>query len=91
MAEIRSTGFAGGDIVTTHQPPESIRDWVNRHADAYKQGTVSGDILDTYWPGKPEPCWWGSTRLPGESDADFHARHWADVTTNMTQCPPVTD
>lgn len=91
MAEIRSTGFAGGDIVTTHQPPESIRAWVKRHEDAYKQGTVSGDILDTYWPGDPEPCWWGSTRKAGETDAEFHARHWAEATANMVQCPPVTD
>lgn len=91
MAEIRSTGFVGGDVVTVHDPgppPESIRDWVKRHETAYKAATVSGDILDTYWPGD-EPCWWGSVRLDGESDAVFHARHWAEVTTNMQQCPPV--
>lgn len=50
MAEIRTSAFTAGDIVTTHQPPESVRDWVDRHADAVKAATPAGTTLTTEWP-----------------------------------------
>ena len=85
MAEIRSSGFEGGDIVTTHQPPESVRDWVERHQDAYKQGVVDNSTITTTWP---QGCSNTTYQQTGESTALHHARHWESTAEAMSQTPP---
>lgn len=85
MAEIRTTGMQGGDIVTTHQPPETVREWAKRHLDAYKAGTPDATTLVTTWP---KECGVTTHRQTGESEASFHARHADDFTAHMVDNPP---
>lgn len=85
MAEIRSTGFSGGDVVTTALPNEQIRDWVKRHEADYKAATVDSTTLTTTWPEGGSVT---TTQQTGELPADHHARHWADVADAMTANPP---
>lgn len=85
MAEIRSSGLQGGDVVTTYQSPETVRDWVKRHADAYKQATVDSTTLTTTWPDGGSVT---TEQVSGETPEDHHARHYADVADAMAANPP---
>lgn len=85
MAEIRSSGFQGGDVVTVYQPPEDIRDWVLRHEAAFKAATVDSSTLTTTWPSG---CSVTTYQQTGESPSLHHARHWVDVTAAMQNDPP---
>jgi hypothetical protein len=88
MAEIRSTGLEGGDVVTTFDagpPAEDIRDWVDRHEADYKAATVDSSTLTTTWP---DGCSITTYQQTGEAVGIFHARHWADVRESMATTPP---
>lgn len=85
MAEIRTETFTSGDIVTTYQAPESVRDWVQRHADAIKGNTPDSDPLVTTWPIK-DPPYSASTstaRKSGQSDAGFVEDHTVEFLLDM--------
>lgn len=88
MAEIRTTGLQGGDLVTTHQPPETPREWAKRHFDAYKASTPDSSTLVTTWS---KQCGITSYKHSQESTATFHARHADDFTAHMVDNPPVPD
>lgn len=85
MAEIRTSAFTAGDIVTTHQPPESVRDWVDRHADAVKAATPAGTTLTTEWP---DTCALTTYQKEDETKTLHLARHWFEVRSAMGDDPP---
>jgi hypothetical protein len=85
MAEIRTTGLQGGDLVTTHQPPETVREWAKRHMDAYKPLLPDTGTLSTTWP---DGCGVTTYKQAGESAVSFHARHANDVAVGMQDDPP---
>lgn len=85
MAEIRTETFTSGDIVTTYQAPESVRDWVQRHADAIKGLAPDSDPLVTTWPIK-DPPYSTSTSTPrgsGQSDEEFIESHTVGFLLDM--------
>lgn len=90
MAELRTVAFTSGDVVTTYQPPESVRDWVQRHSDALKNRTPAYDELVTTWPIKDPPgtADAATPRVGGEPDASFIAAHIEDYTAAMRTNPP---
>lgn len=90
MAEIRTATFSSGDVVTTHQPPESVRDWVQRHNDALKNKTPAYEELVTTWPIKDPPGTHSTTtqRESGQSNPAFIAQHIEDYLTDMVSYPP---
>jgi len=90
-AEIRTQTSSNGDIVTPHQPPESVRAWVNRHTTAVKAATPVGDTLTTSWPAKvtPPPDNAATTRAPSQNDAAYVGEHVEDYLTAMVANPPV--
>lgn len=91
MADIITSGLQGGDLVTSHDagpPPESIRDWVKRHADAVKATPPDNSTLTTTWP---KGCSVTTYQQSGESAALHKARHWLDVTDSMVDNPPDPD
>lgn len=85
MAEIKTTGLTGGDLTTTAQPGEQIRDWVQRHEDAYKPLSPDGNTLTTTWPKGGSIT---TTQESGESASQHHTRHWEAVTAEMQNNPP---
>lgn len=85
MAEIRTTGLEGGDLVTNYQAGETVRDWVGRHSDAYKNLDPDSTVLRSEWPVGQSKT---TTQQPGESPSLHHARHWNEVVTAMQTNPP---
>ena len=85
MAEIRTSTFTSGDVVTTHQPPESVRDWVARHSAAIKLQTPDSDPLVTTWPIKDPPgsASTSTDRGTGQSDGEFIDDHIVDYLLDM--------
>lgn len=90
MAEIRTQTFTTGDVVTTYQTPELVRDWVRRHIDALKNKVPDGNTLTTTWPIDKDPgtASTTTTRIQGESNDSFIDRHATDTLFDMVQDPP---
>ncbi len=87
---IKTTGTTTDPISTDHEPPESVRQWVERHDDAVLSATPSGNKLTTTWASSAGDQSKSTTRNPGESDEDFRARHVSAYVQEMVAQPPVT-
>ena len=85
MAELRTSTFTSGDVVTTYQFPETVRDWVLRHGVAIKQQTPDSDPLVTTWPIKDPPgtASTSTDRGSGQSNGDFIDDHIVDYLLDM--------
>jgi len=90
MAEIRTSTFTSGDVVTTHQPPESVRAWVERHSNAIKLQTPDSDPLVTTWPIKDPPgtASTSTDRGSGQPDAEFIEGHIVAYLYDMMDANP---
>lgn len=86
---ITTTGTTSDPITTTHQSGESVSQWVKRHNDEVSQSTPSGNTLTTSWTCSTGREDVETTRLTGESDADFLLRHQIAYMLAMIECPPV--
>jgi hypothetical protein len=92
---ISTSSECGQTVSTAPIIGETAGQWMRRHMgavnDAITAGTFTlGDELCTQWldaQGTSQSVC--SDRLPGESDAAFKTRHFADAATAMVDNPPV--
>jgi hypothetical protein len=64
-----------------------VRQWVERHSEAVL-ATTPGSKLETDWVSNNGAQNTSTTRLPGESDADFLQRHIQAYLLAMLDEPP---
>ena len=86
---IKTTGMAGGPIITAAKSGDSVSIWVGRHNNSVEHATPAGDVLTTTWPCANGTETVTSKRQPGESNEDFTLRHEATYMLEMVGCPPV--
>jgi hypothetical protein len=75
-------------VSTTHQNGESVREWVTRHNLGVNE-CAPESTLETCWTSSGGPQKVKNTRLLGESDAAFVARHVESYLVVMIESPPV--
>ncbi|MCA8978576.1 MAG: hypothetical protein KDC14_01025 [Planctomycetes bacterium] len=90
MAEIRTETFTTGSVVTTYTPPETVREWIERHTEALKNLTPDSNPLVTTWPIKDPPCTasTSTTRQSGQSDPQFINSHTTEYLLDMMDDNP---
>lgn len=86
---ISTTGTTADPISTTRIGTEPISSWVSRHSAAVEAATPSANKLTTTWKSAHGNQQKDTTRAPGESDADFLARHVSAYQLAMIDEPPV--
>lgn len=86
---ISTSGLKGGSIDTDHDSGESTGDWEARHTLEVTRHLPSGSSLTTTWTSADGPKEIETTRLQGESDLSFRARHILDFTEAMALAPPI--
>jgi len=86
---ISTAGLKGGTVDTDHEHGESTGDWEARHTLEVTRSLPSGSMLTTSWTGANGPEEIETTRITGESDLSFRARHILDYTEAMASAPPI--
>lgn len=86
---IETTGTNNDSVATTHESGESVRSWVTRHLDNVDFASSSNAALETSWTADDGPHEVKTTRKPGESDAEFVARHENEMLLEMLESNPI--